>query len=168
MNATDLDNMRRRAEAAGDQLARFDYAADDEQLAEAELLAAVIDAVRPALDALSSRIRLDARRNHESRGVHIAGAKTEPGQRGHGCYLLDDGRLMACHVEPVGTDDFAAWFEDRSPDQVANTWDVQPIVGHLSERIDSHLAGNQARRTSDMEARARKLRAIAELLGPRK
>lgn len=167
MNAEDLDNLNRRALAVAASDDRHVEATSDCDVAEAELFAAVIEAIKPALPAMSSRIRRSTNLDYDERGLWIAGAKAERGQSGDGCYLLESGELMLVTVHPDG-DEWNTDCETITPEDYAAIWDVQAAIGYLDTVLTSQLTGNRDRRTGEAEARARKLRAVVELLTPRK
>ncbi len=167
MNTEDLDNLNRRALAVAASDDRFVEAAETEREAEVGLLAAVIDAIRPALPAMSSMIPGSNTERLTVDGVWIAGVRPGRCQRGSAVYLLEDGNLLSLDVH--GTDDgFACTAATMTVEQFATEYDVQAAIGYLDTVLTSQLTGNRDRRTGEAEQMARKLRAIVELLGPRK
>lgn len=167
MNANDMDGLRRRAAAVAASDERFTKATDSEAIAEVDLLTAVIDAIRPALPAMASMIPSPNRERLTVDGVWIAGVR--PGARQSGCavYLLSDGKLLSLDVRSDG-DAFTCTPHAMTVDEFADSYDVQAAIGYLDTVLTSQLHGNRDKRTAEAEANARRMRAVVELLAPRK
>lgn len=168
MNETDLTNLRRRSELAGENKARNAAAQGEEFEAEAELLRRVLDAVRPALPALCRRVKQSETKTTGviylgTAGVMIAGLEPKAGASTESVWLMADGSLLL--LSSVAFDGgWKSTTEDVDVDTVATMFVVEAIVGHLSHLVDAQLAGKLDRRTAEAEKHASKLRAICRLL----
>jgi hypothetical protein len=168
---------------------------EGERAAEAALLEQIVAAVRPALKALSSRLKASERTwwptstetatertDHPERGVRLAGSGPErdhpranDGQvEGRDLLLLDDGTFA--RLDWSGT--WTRWQGRTSAEESALTristldvvagWDVDEIASTLAKKLQAHVAGRSEKTTQAALARAEKLRSVALLLGGKK
>lgn len=177
------------------QHATMEAAFDEERAAEEELLEKLVETVKPALRALSSRLKASEttfwptstetsteKTYHPERGVRLDGNGPERdhprandgGIGGTDLVLLDDGTFA--RLDWTGT--WTRW-QGRTSEEtstltritlrdVVETWDVDEIAATLSERLEAQLAGRATKTTAASKDRAEKLRAVAALLGGRK
>jgi hypothetical protein len=162
---------------------------------EAALLCAVVERVKPALRALSSRIVIEAhgdtvapsdsnyqraeKHYHERRGLRVVdtvdlvqrgtGTKT---YRGLEVYLLDDGTFLGCQRERVETiwqgardHEETSHWQDLTAIDVVGRFELARIVERIHQALEAHTKGSARRTTERMRESARKLSALIELLG---
>jgi len=187
----DIENLAAKAATVAREYEAASEAIGDRHKAEAELLAVVVEKIKPALRALSSRIKAQERtwwptnvttaedvEYHDARGVPIAGDGLERDHpransgryEGRRLWLLDDGTFAVSEYE--GT--WSRWqgAESRwecgllritSPETIAREWKVDEIIAALSEAIDRQV-GTREGVAKKASARAEQLRAITALL----
>lgn len=177
------------------QHGELEAAVEEKRAAEAELLGKVVEAARPALRALSSRILRSERTwwpdsvstatekdYHEERGVRLHGEgpsrdypRANRGSvEGADLVLLDDGTFA--RLDWSGS--WSKWQGEGeteesaltrlSPRDVVESWDVALLASRLHERLEAHATGNAAKRTAAAREKAEKLRAVSQLLGGKK
>jgi len=127
--------------------------------AKAGLLQALVEALRPALEALSSPI--SSRRQAEGpvigRGFPIDAYK----ENTH-FYLLSDGRFASLtYVE--SHDDFCARLTPLSPDEVAQYCKIERVIEQILSLLEAQK-GSREKAARSFQRRAEKLRALAVLL----
>jgi len=172
MSPKDLENLAARSRLAGENKTRSDAARVAVPEAEAELMRRVFDAVAPALDALSNVVRVEQHGGpgtwkDAGRGCLIAGTAPSPRAPGEAVYLMPGGEgwdLLLVQHEPDGAGGWRSTTETIAPLDLLAMFDGEAIIGHLSHLVDGELSGKRERRTADLERRARKLRAICDLL----
>mgnify|MGYP001240549871 CR=1 FL=1 len=178
--------------SVAEQHGTMQAAIDDERDAEKELLEKLVEAVRPALKALSSRLKsmettfwptsveiATEKTYHPERGVILDGngpfrdhPRANDGRiGGTDLVLLDDGTFA--RLDWTGT--WTRW-QGRTSEEtstltrlsladVVETWDVDEIAATLSERLEAQLAGRSGKTTASARERAERLRAVARLAG---
>lgn len=177
--------------SVAEQHATMETAIAEERAAEGELLEKVVDAVRPALRALSSRILATERTwwptsvetatdrsFHPERGVRLDGngpVRDHPRANdgrigGTDLVLLDDGTFA--RLDWTGT--WTRWQGHTSEEtstltrltlaEVVETWDVDQLAARLHDLLEQHLAGRAAKTTASARERTAKLRAVSALL----
>ena len=177
------------------QHAEMTSAISDERAAEEELLARIVDSVKPALRALSSRLLASERTfwpdsvstatersYHEERGVRLHGGgpsrdhprANDGAIEGLDLVLLEDGTFA--RLDWTGT--WTHWQGRASVDEstltrlslrdVVDGWDVDILAAGLHDRLTAQLEGRAPKRTASARERAEKLRAVSSLLGGRK
>lgn len=183
---TTIAELQARAAEVAETAERHSAAIRAERDAEAEVLAAGIEAVRPALPALCSRIKRSsyetAGRNgcnpvsrydyHGERGAVLVdnydSEKDETGNRGRlggeRLYLLSDGRLAV--VTRDGS--FSHWqgeadrWESRlavvTPREAMNDYELDAVLAALAEALDKQARGHASENTEKALARAAALR----------
>lgn len=167
-------------------------AVEEERAAEERLLGQLVEAVRPALRALSSRL-LESERvwwpdnistateksYHEERGVRLAGSGPE---RDHP--RANDGAIEGTDLVLLESGDFVRvdwsgswtrWQGRTSHEESALTrlsladvvagWDVDDVSRALVERLEAQVNGRAPKTTAAAKDRAEKLRAVVALLG---
>jgi len=174
-----------------EQHAVFKGAIADERDAEAELLERLIAMLRPALPAVSTKpILSQVTRWHgnvststqdnraEWRGLRVQGDGAEydhprdnaGSYKGTDLYLRSDGTW--CELAYSGnwsrwqgaTTEWTSELSILSSREVADQYDLAPIVETLVGAIDQQLTGSTTKRTATASERAKKLRALAALL----
>jgi len=187
-----LTTLERLAPVVEAQHGALTEAIEEEATAEAALLARVVDLVRPALRALSSRLLASERvfwpdsvstatekSYHEERGVILAGTGPERDYprandgaiEGTDLVLLADGTFARLDWSGSWTRWQGRTSEETSTltrlslADVVETWDVDEIAATLSERLEAQLAGRSGKTTASARERAERLRAVARLAG---
>lgn len=186
-----LSTLERLAPVVEAQHGALVAAIDEETTAEAALLEKVVDLVRPALKALSSRLLASERvfwpdsvstateeSYHEERGVRLAGSGPERDHprandgaiEGTDLVLLEDGTFA--RVDWSGS--WTRWQGRTSHEEseltrlsladVVAGWDVDDIAGALVGKLEGHVNGNAPKTTAAAKARAETLRAVVALL----
>jgi hypothetical protein len=185
---TMIDNLSRKV---AEQHSDLEAAVGEERAAEEELLGKLVDAVRPALKALSSRLKATERvwwptsvetatekSYHEERGVRLAGSGPE---RDHP--RANDGAVEGLDLVLLADGEFARldwsgswtrWQGRTSTEESALTrlslrevvdeWDVDEIAARLHELLEQHLSGRATKTGAAARERAEKLRAVAALM----
>lgn len=169
-------------------------AVEEERAAEEVLLGQLVDAVRPALRALSSRL-LESERvwwpdnistateksYHEERGVRLHG---EGPSRDHP--RANRGTIEGLDLVLLGDGAFARmdwsghwskWQGEEDLEEstltritlrdVVDGWDVDQLAAALHERLEAQMTGRAPKRTASARQRAEKLAAVSSLLGAR-
>lgn len=174
--------------------AEFDQARAAQREAETFLLAGVVETVRPALRALSGRIRKsrsfivdgvggETVTYHEARGVYVSDdAPGKPATKvarlddtsgpysGFDLVLLSDGtfaeqRYTGSWTRWVGqTDEWDSTLTPVTIDQVIDGWDVEEVIATIAARLTSYAEGKATARADQARERAAKLSAIVALL----
>lgn len=189
--ATKLDSLARQVAA---QHATMEAAFDEERDAEEAFLERVVAAVRPALRALSSKLKASERTYwvssvetatektyHPERGVIVAGdgperdhpTANEGAIGGASLVLLDDGTFARLDWSGSWTRWQGRASETRSDlthlsaREVVDDWDADEVAAALAERLEGQLSGKATKTTAASRARAEKLRAVSALLGGR-
>ena len=186
-----VEKITNLSRSVAEQHATMEAAFEEERAAEEELLEKVVDAVRPALRALSSRLKATERTwwptsvetatektYHAERGVYVAGNGPErdfPRANdgtvvGSDLVLLEDGTFA--RLDWTGT--WTRWQGRTSEEtstltrlsyaQVVSDFDVDEIAARLHELLEQHLAGRATKTTASARDRAEKLRAVAALM----
>ena len=183
------------ARLVAEQHATMETAFDEERAAEEELLEKLVETVRPALKALSSRLKATEttfwptstetateKTCHPERGVILDGdgpfrdhPRANDGKiGGTDLALLDDGTFA--RLDWTGT--WTRW-QGRTSEEtstltritlrdVVETWDVDELAAALAERLEAQLAGRATKTTASARERAERLRSVTLLLGGRK
>jgi hypothetical protein len=133
-----------KAKAAALALEAQRAAFKEETDAEVQLLERVIEAVRPALPAIVTRMGT-------GRGALVA---TESGSA---LYLCEDGSFIELSGARLTPRAFPAL------PSVLLDWDPEVIIGNLAALVEAQLTG-RGPSTADARARAAKLTAVAKLL----
>lgn len=179
------------AAKVADQHGTMQAAIDEEREAEAQLLGQIVDAIRPALKALSSRLKASERvwwpdnvstateqGFHEERGVRLAGTGPERDHprandgaiEGTDLVLLEDGTFARLDWSGSWTRWQGRTSEESSTltrlslRDVADEWDAETIAGDLAERLQAQLEGKASKTTQAARDRAKKLRSVSTLL----
>lgn len=159
---------QRVAEAHADLRGAF----DDERAVEATILEAAIQAVSPALPALSSRVctgwevlpdqRQVATYSDSVRGVRLHRAGMHKGDT-RAVWLLTDGSLLVVRYQQSG-DVVTGTMTGSSAREAVEVAELQDMLRSLELALDQQLKGNMGRRAALSEERTGKLRAILALL----
>lgn len=191
-----LEALARLAPVVEAQHGALAEAIEEEATAEAALLARVVDLVRPALRALSSRLLASERvfwpdsvstatekSFHEERGVRLHGTGPERDHprandgaiEGTDLVLLDDGTFARLDWRGSWT----RWQGRTSHEEseltrisladVVAGWDVDDISRALVGKLEAQVNGRAQKTMAAAIERAQKLRCVAALLdgGPR-
>jgi hypothetical protein len=142
---TDANDLATKATKVAELAARQKAAFDEEREAKEVVLRAALDAVRPALEAISSRLTDDLR------GVVLARAETGPVRT---LFLLSDGDLIG-----FGNVNLM----ELSVSEALGHFDLNEILESLDRALQAQLSGNAELRIEQAEARAEKLRALVLL-----
>jgi hypothetical protein len=190
MTESKLKQLRSTAAAVGKQAAALDVAGTDASLAKGELLAAVIDAIKPALRAICSKVAIgstitDAGTTTEPaswRGLYLAGdgpclvdRKTSPdGIRGRWggdrLMLRADGHLVTLRYQGPWTNvrgEVSKWTAEAIPtDAVSATgrWNLDVMIGSISNAVMAQANGASPRRAAQLRESAERIRALVVLV----
>jgi hypothetical protein len=191
--AEQLAKLSAMAEKVNAQSTAYREAITAEQAADAELLALVVERVKPALRALSSQIvsrdhhtgganglnPVLVREYHEARGVKLAGGFEEVSEErgntgtyeGEALYLLTNGIF----ARNVYSGEWSRWqgawcrldaeLEPLTLDIVARRYEVPELLEELATKLGEQLKGSAPARTKAALERAAKIGAIAKLAG---
>ena len=193
MESKNLEGLRTQAERVNEQHVAMETAYSAAREAEAELLTAIIAAVRPGLRALCSRLessrevvghgdvnrqRYTTRHFKNWRGVVVAGdGRREDNPRDNrGCWegselvLREDGSLVELSYEG----DWSRWQGSNwgwratltvlTPLQAVADYEVEAVADRLAGLLQRQLDGRAAKRTQAAQNRAARLHALAALL----
>lgn len=143
----DLKSFTQKVAGVAAMQAAFDAAADDSLISEAELLAKILEIVKPALDSICSPI------------ADLGGILAVPvGVTEHETLWIDlNGRLVTSMPSK------GSWAINVLESAV-ETFGLDQIVKALEIRLDGVLHGKMSKRTQENFALASKLRAIGVLL----
>jgi hypothetical protein len=188
-----IEQIKAKADRVAAEHADVLAAKDAEEAAEAALLEKVVEAVRPALRALASRVKtadrvehfadVDRQRETETlatwRGLCLTGTpgplRDNPrdnrgSYEGSDLFLLVDGTF----VELAYGGSWSRWqgsswgwkTTERTMTiaEVAHEYKLEPIVEALSEALDQHTQGGRPARAKAMRERAAKLAALVALI----
>ncbi len=187
-----LDTLSR---TVAEQHGALQTAIADEREAEAQLLEKIVDAVRPALKALSSRIRATERvfwpdsvstateeTWHAERAVPILVSGPQ-----HDHPRADEGAIVGRDLVLLTDGTFARldwsgnwtrWQGRTSAEEstltristldVVQTWNVEDVATKLRVLLEAQVNGKAPKTAQAARDRAEKLRAVAQLLGGRK
>ena len=165
---------------------------EEERDAEAALLGQIVDAVRPALKALSNRLKASERvwwptsvetasekTYHPERGVLIDGEGPERDHprandgavSGQDLVLLDDGTFAVLDW----SGNWTRWQGRTSAEEstltritlreVVETYNAEDIAINLGDRLEAQVNGKAPKTIAAAKARAEKLRSVSTLLG---
>ena len=190
--AINIEQVAAQAQMVASNAEDLAGAISTERDAEAAVLAAVIEAVRPALRALSSRIvamsyetggrngcnPVSRTTYHDERGLVLVDdyerARDESGNRGdltgRRLYLLTDGRLA--YVAREGS--FSQWQGEAdhwestlrivTPRAAMNREKLDEVVGVIRAALDKQIEGQGETVAKAARARAAQLQAVAALV----
>lgn len=143
-----IEEMGKRAARVAAEHGDLQAAKADKQAATAELLRAVVDAVRPALPALCSKMHA----HDHARSVRVLNV-------GHNLYLAEHGGW----IESL---EGGALLLVRTDEEVARAFVAEDVVGAISDAL-SRQAGAREWGTAEIRREAERLRAAVLLLrGP--
>ena len=179
------------AAKVADQHGTMQAAIADAREAEAQLLAQIVDAVRPALKALSSRIKASERTwwptstetateksYHPERGIFLDGTGPERDHPrandgailGRDLFLLDDATFAVLDWSGNWTRWQGRTSEETSTltritlRDVVDEWDAETIAADLADRLQAQVEGKAPKTTQAARDRATKLRSVSTLL----
>lgn len=186
----DIENIAAKAAQVGSEYETSQAAIAERDAAEANLLEALIERIRPALRALSSRIQSRERTwwpdnastatetdHFSERGLCVAGGgvKRDHPRANAGSYegtdlwLLTEGRF----AEVTYSGHWSRWqgaasaweasLTSRTTAQIAHDYDVDEIVATISEALDK-ATGSREKTTTKARERAEQIRAVTTLL----
>jgi hypothetical protein len=177
--------------SVAEQYATMQTAIEEERAAEADLLAQIVEAVRPALRALSSRLKASERTwwpdrvctatertDHPERGVVVAGDGPERDHprandgsvTGQDLVLLDDGTFALRDWSGSWSNWQGATSSQESTltrislRDVVESYDAENIAADLAYRLQAQLGGKATKTTAAARVRAEKLRSVSTLL----
>jgi hypothetical protein len=141
-----LDDMARQAAQVKAEHDELGFAKDGKRAAQVELLRAVVDAVRPALPALCSRMQ------------NVPGPIVRALNVAHNLYLGESGGWI--EVRDGGT-----MLLRRTSEEIVVDYVVEDIADALSNALTRH-AGSREWSTTEIRHEAERLRAAVMLLRP--
>jgi len=191
----DIESIAAKAAQVGAEYTQSVEAIADRDAAEAELLAALVEKVRPALRALSSPIKSGYRHFwtdnvrtastdtwHDARGLLVAGEAplrdyphaNTGSYEGSELYLLTDGTFAECDYEGTwsrwqgATSEWTCGLLRLADARAALVhWKLEDIVAGISAALEKQ-AGTRAKVVKAAAERAEQVRALSSLLGGRK
>lgn len=166
-------------------------AIDKEREAEAQVLAAAIETARPALPAITAKIKTSERtfwpdsvrteteyETYQQDGRRLAGAgptrdyptANDGKYKGSALYLLEDGTLVKVRYEGTWTKwqgRAEGWEAQCTPitcREAMDVWRLDECVKAISDALDKQLKSKREEATTAAKGRTAKLLALAELL----
>ena len=192
MDEVELKALSEKAEIVAAGAQERTAAIKAEQAAEAELLSATIERIKPALRAISSRITkrhattggrngcnpVNEHSYHEERGLLLIDntkrIRDVTGNRGTyagaSLYLLSDGRLAVVECSGHWSHWQGEWDEEVMELRVVTAeeamceWELSGCIEAISKALDAQVTGNSAKVAQAAKARAEKLRSLASLM----
>ncbi|MBK8593986.1 MAG: hypothetical protein IPN83_00040 [Holophagales bacterium] len=183
------------ARQVSEQNVTMNEAFEEERAAEAALLEKIVESVRPALRALSNRLKASERvwwptnvetanekTFHPERGIRLAGSGPEQDYprandgsiEGRDLVLLDDGSFATLDW----SGNWTRWQGRTSTEESALTrittaevvteWNVDVLAAALAKALEAQASGRTEKTTATAKARAEKLRSVSTLLVGRK
>ena len=183
------------ARQVAEQHDTMNEAFEEERAAEAALLEKIVDAVRPALKALSSRLKASERTwwptstetatertDHPERGIKVDGdgpvrdhpRANDGAVSGQDLVLLEDGTFAVLDW----SGNWTRWQGRTSSEEstltritardVVENYDAENIAQTLVDRLEAQVKGKAPKTTQAARDRAEKLRSVSTLLGGRK
>lgn len=189
-----LRGLAAQAKAIGDRRTEVDAAWAEDRAARADLLSAVVDAIRPALRSCGSRIAYNYTKSREGAthkhmevaGIYVGSAtnktKAQPGPeytvRGEGrgrfigsdLFLLVDGTwLELTYAGPWSEvpSEINHWRGERrslGAVDVIGEYDVAMVMDALAAALAKEATGARAARKTTLTERAGRMRALATLV----
>ena len=188
-----IDKIAATAPVVAAARAELDASHEDVLAGETALLERVVELVRPALKAISSRVAVFGGEKvnqffYETeyaqwRGISLAQDKPGPKQKlvgtindsgpfeGWDLFLADDGTFR--ELEYTGR--WTKWVDQDSTyravervmtaREVADEYDVEPMLGRIARAIEQQCGDGMPKRTTKNVERAARLRAVVTLLG---
>ena len=160
----DMGKLAEMAVTCGEDHEELEESIKAERAEKAKILGQLVEAVRPALTALSSRVP-----NSSVRGVRV---ETKSLLRSHKVlYLIETGELVAFEYEGTlgGSSTrkkvLSIWNATDTEQVIAERWLVSEIAKNLATALDAQLGGNNTKRTIEIEQNVETLRAVSTLLG---
>jgi hypothetical protein len=186
-----LKELRATAEAVGAQTAALDVAGLDASMASAELLAAVLDALRPALRAICSPVAVYSTTTGAGtttepsgwRGLYLAGDGPQIVGRhqlddgavrgrygGERLMLRDDGQLVVLRYEGPWSNVYretSSWTATAAvvdAGAAAGRYDVPGILDALAQALAAQARGGAPARAAKLREKAERLQALVILV----
>jgi hypothetical protein len=187
-----IERIASTAERAGEQAARQEQAFSELESAEAALLDATVEAAKPGLRAVSSRIQIGHRQwwpdgsvctNDEDQYLDGRGLRVEGGGPsednptandgavvGEDLYLLEDGRWLGVTYEGSWTrwqgrsSGWTATTRELTSLEVASEWVAASVIQTISSALESQVSGKREKATRKALERAEQVRAVTTLL----
>lgn len=152
-----------KAPIVGEQRLAQETAIANERRAWLELLETLVDAVKPALHAITSRLTFLDMAGESQKVIQGVAVVRTPGDD-TGLYITSDADWLHRHLGTLGDD--IPWYQHNvlSNEQVLEEFDVNAIASRLSDLLDQQLEGASKIRTESANKKAGKLRAVATLL----
>lgn len=194
MNQEQIKTFSDKASRVAEQHEAMQQAYASESEAKAELLRAVIEAVKPGLPALGSRVpqsytingHADCNKQREKTsyfddiycGIVVAGEGLQRDNPRDNRGSYEGSHLILSHdgvlYELSYFGDWSKWQGSSwgweaelaaiDEGEAVDSFNLEEIVSSLSEALDAQLSGNAKKRTKAATERADKLRALAQLL----
>jgi hypothetical protein len=167
MTPSKLKQLRSTAAAVGAQTTALDIAGTDAAMAKGELLDAVIDAIRPALRAICSRVVTG---NTVRAGICMADWASWrgvwiSGKDKTGLYLTANGDFVVLRYKDMQvTCGWAAEEINIDATQAAADYGLPSILESLDDALDSQATGAAPTRAASLRNTAERLRALCKLV----
>lgn len=179
-----------KADIVATQHVDYESARADKLAAEAQLLYAAVDAVKPALRACSGRIVtarvISGAGRTEKAAIGVPGLflvshgpDQGPGPKmrapagaweGRDLFLLEDGSFVLVVYEGAqdtesGISEWGSDLVQLSAPDVVGAFPLASILDALARALDAQVNGGRVKRTQEILARAARLRSLATLVG---
>ena len=170
-----IETIRERAPIVAEQQATYDESFAAEMVARRTLLDAVLEVAEPALEALSSKLKVSYSRvgcvihgrevNHivhgDLRGIQILPSIALVSEGEGWAWYMDRETGHTCEVMRCAV---YAW-ERVEVEDVLGIVPLFEISDGIAQAIEEQLGGGKVRKSMTLDNRARKLRALATLVG---
>jgi hypothetical protein len=138
---------------------------ENQLAAKAEVLAAVVEAAKPALDALCSPVAIRGRVGGATepmpwRGLCLAGGRPD----GRALYLNEHAALVEVDFTYVDGTRWESKWCPVTPRHVITEFELADLLDRLAEAMNAQLKGAAPERTEKLLARAAQLQAVALLV----
>lgn len=162
-----IGQLKQQATAVATMRERYDAAGEAVKVASAELLEAVVDAVKPALKAICNRV--DAAWSEDEQKATPATFRGfwMWGQTGKASiYLTDRGDLVGAKYSCYPSGDWTAEFDLLTSRQVVDVLgaDLAKALDLIGLGLAAQAKGDAAKQTKAFDVRAERIRAAAILL----
>lgn len=173
-----LAQLNAQARGIADVTAAADAAIADKKTASVELLDQVVDAVRPALRALSSRITIarstsstgtTTDKTLDEPGLYLASTGPAPATPGKAdLFLCREGSFVLLgyddEVEVGGVRRWQAAVVELASRDVVDMFPLPVVLDAIARAMAEQVNGNSARRTKQIVDQAARLRALVTLV----
>lgn len=172
-----LAQLHAQARGVADVTATADVAAADKKAASVELLDAVVEAVRPALRALASRIVIaravsgagTTEKTLDEPGLYLASTGPAPATPGKAdLFLCREGSFVMLgyddEVDVGGVRQWKAAVVELASRDVIDMFPIAVVLDAIARALAAQANGNAVKRTQKIQEQAARLRALVTLV----